>query len=325
MTQYTSPSDVQIPEVMMDIMRAQEATFSTFLTSGVAQQTTYTGIKEEGTSIKQPRWTMGDDGNIGGIADNNEIAPDSISSYNVEHPIIWYTKRFDTLWISDVVGKGSASEEARRQLAVKSAKQFDTACVRTLEGVAGALTDNQYDYSGTGTISAAAIITAKGKLLDNRGVLSAAPIIARSKVADDLLALSVVAADSLTTGGDSANQMMATGAIQKFQGHPVIISEKLYRESGADTGDYYTYIVAPGTILWDNQVDFSVFDTFSVERLKNIVASTWRRAIGVLDVGYSGSFTSQGPTETNLRTAASWTVTNLASQKLCPIVRLQTT
>lgn len=212
-------------------------------------------------------------------------------------------------WIgTDPVAAGvrvgsQAAEDALADMLNTSVAAFVAAHVQ--EGT------NVYDYSGTGTLTHAAIVSGSATMGD--GFEKIVCTVAHSKAYFDLLGANISNADSLFTYG---SVMVKADAL----GRPIIVADiPGLKNADTEPDEYYTLGLVSGGIVVQRNADFdqTIVEGTNKPNITRTIQSQWSWNLGLKGFSYNST---RGPTTAALGTGTNWTKIATSNKDLGGVV-----
>ena len=318
MANFTSYADIFDPEVIKRLVGEGWLNDPNVVRAGIIMRD---ARPMQGSLLSEVRQKTFQDSSGQSLKAGDEISALNKTQEKANMPNLW---RYNAINMPDVIEdieiKDVPAENASMAAAIQAAaaQYVDDSVIKTIEGAADALTANQFD-AGANDISLAFIADTKAKSLDKIRQLDSGAIIMDSKVYYDALALGLVTNDNSTFGLATKEQMVKDGNLPtNVLGLTPIVTDKL----ALDAGDHRVFLVGANTVALrgsgapDVEVhriekSFSSFTKFRVPYGVGVPGLKWNLG-GKEDVS-----------DTELATAANWTLATNAHSNDVAIYRLQ--
>jgi hypothetical protein len=271
----------------------------------------------ESTTVQEIRQQLFQDTTAQSIAAGGTISTQALSQTIAKHPVLW---KYQGAEISDVIRdimaknlptqNASIAEEIR-----EAAMQYvDNSVINAIKGTGAALTSNQTDQSAS-VISLSSLTNGLAALNEAGTRLQGGAMLMRNEVYFKLLALGVVSQSTNTYSNEQQDAMVRSGRIpENVMGLTPFVSDK-FAALGSD--NYYIYYVGPNAIRLggDGSLKIETGRQTAAKQMGEVILFNLKYNVGFDGVTWGGTVNEQ-ITDTNLATAANWTLAAKNSQNV---------
>lgn len=320
MANFTSFADIYDPEVLKKLIGEGWLNNANVITSGIMKRDPR---EMQGSLVSEIRQKMFADSVGQSLKAGDEISAINKTQEKANMPNLW---RYNAINMPDVIEdietKDIPSENANmaEDISKASTQYVDDSSIKLIEGVAGALTANQFD-AGANDITLQFISDTKAKALDKLRSLDSGAIIMHSKVYYDALALGLVTNNNSTFGLAAKEQMVRDGNLPtNILGLTPIVTDKL----ALDSGDYRTYLVGANALVLRGNESPDIEVNRLPKSRSTFINFLIRYGVGAPGMKW-GLAGKEDVSDAELAAAANWTLATNAHSNDVAVYRLQTT